>query len=70
MEPHLFSAAVQLHHEDLLREAEHARLVASMREPHAWRHRVGGALIRAGRLLAEEPDRPAGPVARSRARVA
>jgi len=67
MDPYVISTAVRLHHEELLREAERARLVATVREPHAWRHRMGAALIRAGRRLAEEP---AEPVTRPRARIA
>ena len=67
MDPYVLSTTVRLRHEELLREAERARLVATVREPHAWRHRVGAALLRAGRVLAEEP---AEPVTRRRARVA
>jgi hypothetical protein len=63
----LLSTTVELHHEELLREAERARLAVGVRERHAWRHRIGAAMIRAGRALAEEPPEP---VARHRARVA
>ncbi len=67
MHPELIHTTAELHLDDLRREAEHARLAAAVREPHAWRHRVGAALIRAGRALAEEPPEA---TARPRARVA
>ncbi len=53
--------------EQRLREAEHQRLVASLREPHHWRRRVGASLIHLGRVLAEEPVEPQ---TRPRARIA
>ena len=67
MNDYLISTAAQLRREDLLREAEHARLVASVREPHALRHRVGAGLIGLGRLLADEPPEKTAP---PRARLA
>jgi hypothetical protein len=63
----LTTNAVQLHHDDLLREAERARLAAQAREPHPWRRRTGAALIRAGRRLAGDP---AETTSQPRARVA
>ena len=67
MNDYLISTAARLHREELLREAEHARLAGSVREPHALRHSVGAGLIRLGRLLADEPPEKA---ARPRARLA
>ena len=67
MYPDLTTTSALLHHDDLRREAERARLAAAVREPHAWRRRTGAALIRAGRLLAGEPSEAA---ARPRARIA
>lgn len=67
MHPDLISTTAQLHRDDLRREADHHRLVTTVREPHAWRRRTGTALIRAGRFLAGEP---ADPIARPRARAA
>ena len=67
MNDYLISTVAQLHRQELLREAEHARLATSVREPHALRHRLGAGLIRLGRLVADEPPEKA---ARSRARLA
>jgi len=55
MDQYLLSETTELHRNDLLHEAEQARLGAKMREPHAWRHRVGEAFIRLGQRMAEEP---------------
>lgn len=55
MDPDLLSTTNELHHDDLLREAEKARVGARLRERHAWRHRLGEALIRLGRRMADEP---------------
>ena len=46
---------VDLHRDDLLREAEQDRIGAQLHESHAWRHRVGEAFIRLGQRMAEEP---------------
>jgi hypothetical protein len=70
MSTYLASTAAQLHRDDLLREARHAKLVAEFREPHAWRNRMGAALIRAGRFLADDPPPPPAPSRHPRARVA
>ena len=67
MYPEMIHTNAELHRDDLRREAEHARLVAAVRGPRAWRRRTGAALIRAGRLMAGEP---ADPITRPRARVA
>jgi hypothetical protein len=56
MDQYLLSETTELHRNDLLHEAEQARLGAELREPHAWRHRLGEALIRLGHRMAEEPD--------------
>jgi hypothetical protein len=56
MDQYLLSTTAELHRNDLLQEAEQARVGAQMREPHAWRHRLGEAFIRLGRRMAEEPD--------------
>jgi hypothetical protein len=57
MYPYLITTAADLRREELLREAEEARLVAEVRDPHPWRHRIGDALIKFGRVLAEEKPR-------------
>ena len=67
MNDYLISTVAQLHRQELLREAEHARLATSVREPHALRHRLGAGLIRLGRLVADEPPDKA---ARPRSRLA
>jgi len=59
MDEYLLSANVDLHRDDLLREAEQDRIGAPLHESHAWRHRVGEAFIRLGQRMAEEPpDEP------------
>jgi hypothetical protein len=67
MYPYLDGATARALQEERMREAEHQRLVASLREPHHWRKRVGATLIHLGRVLAEEPvdQQP-----RARARIA
>ena len=63
MDEYLIGTTVELHRNDLLREAERARVGAQLREPHAWRNRLGEAFIRLGRRMADEPapfPRPAG----------
>ena len=70
MNPYLTSITAQLHREDLLREAERERFAAAALHPHAWRNRLGGVLIRAGRVLADEPPPPAPARSRHRTRVA
>jgi hypothetical protein len=67
MNEYLISAAAELRRADLLREAEHARRAASVREPHQLRHRLGAGLIGLGRRLADEPPERA---ARPRTRIA
>jgi Na+/phosphate symporter len=54
MYPDMNLATTHVLREERLREAEHQRLVASVREPHQWRKRVGTSLIHLGRVLAEE----------------
>jgi hypothetical protein len=67
MDGYLTSTTARLRSEERLREAERRRLIASVREPHAWRHRLGQGLIRVGRALDDEPAEKA---ARPRARMA
>jgi hypothetical protein len=67
MDQYLISTTARLHREDMLREAQQAHLAKSVREPHAWRHRLGKSLMRVGRFLADEP---ADKAARPRARIA
>ena len=55
MDEYLLSTNLELHRNDLLREAGEARTAAGLRDSHAWRHRVGQALIRLGRRMADEP---------------
>ena len=55
MNEYLVIANLEPHRDDLLREAEQARLAARLHDPHVWRHRVGRALIRLGRRMAAEP---------------
>ena len=67
MDEYLHSAnVVDLHRDDLLREAEQDRIGAQLREPHAMRHRVGEAFIRLGHRMAEEP---AGTIGRPHLRI-
>jgi hypothetical protein len=70
MDHYLLSTTSELHRNDLLREAEQARLGAQLREPHAWRHRLGKAFIRLGRRLADEPASRARPADAARPRIA
>lgn len=60
MDEYLLSTNVELHRNDLLREAEEARFSAQLREPRAWRHRLGEALIRLGRRMADQPAHATG----------
>jgi hypothetical protein len=69
MFPYLISATAELHQQELLRNAERARLVAAVRDRHALRHRMGQRLIRVGRRLADEPADRGAPV-RAPARIA
>ena len=65
MYSYLISTTARLRTDELLREADRARLVSAVRERHAWRHRVGRGLIRVGRALNDEPaEMPARPRAR------
>ncbi|MEV6631202.1 hypothetical protein AB0M54_10660 [Actinoplanes sp. NPDC051470] len=64
MYPYPINTAADLRRDDLLRQAEQSRLVAQVRDPHQLRHRIGDALIRVGRRLADEPPAPASPVSR------
>lgn len=52
---HLLSTAAELHREDLLREAEQARLTAGPPKPRALRRRLGEHLIRLGHRLTGDP---------------
>ena len=64
MYPYPVDAVAGLRREELLREAEQSRLVAQVRDPHQFRHRIGDVLIRVGRRLADEPPAPPAPVSR------
>jgi len=66
MDAHLLNTHLELHRDDLLREAEQARIGAQLREPHAWRHRLGEAFIRLGRRMAAEPEPKQEPTAFTR----
>lgn len=64
MDSYLVTTAADHHRQELLRAAEKSRLVAQVRDPHQLRHRIGDALIRVGRRLADEPLAPATPLGR------
>jgi hypothetical protein len=70
MDEYLLSATTELHRNDLLREAEQARIGAQLREPHAWRRRLGEAFIRLGRRMADEPASLARAPGEPRRRIA